>query len=164
MRQIPAGVEGALRLFANIMATPKHRIIKRMKFLRNVPIFSMLDESILEKIAKTLFERFFEYDSYICHEGDHGDELYIIIEGKVDIIKEHKDSSRIIATKSAGDFIGEFAILSNIPRTATLKTNGKTRLFILKASFFREILAQNPEMQSKLLDILVHMILNNEIG
>jgi CRP-like cAMP-binding protein len=148
-----------LRLFANIIAIPKHRIIKRIKFIRNVTIFSMLDESILEKIAKTLFERFFEHGSYICHEGDYGDELYIIIEGGVEIIKESDHSNKIIATKSVGDFIGEFAILCNLPRTAALKTIGKTRLYILKATYFREILSQNPEMQSKLLEILVHMLL-----
>jgi len=161
-RQIPAGIHGALRLFANILATPKHRIIERIKFLKKVPIFFKLNENHLEEIAKSLVEIRVENNSYICHQGDKGHELYIIAEGKVDVIKEeHNAPQKIITTMSAGDFVGEFAILADIPRTASLRAHGDVRLFVMTGASFQQMLTRFPEMVRKILKLLVHTIVSS---
>ena len=61
--------------------------------------------------------------------------------------------------------LGEYKILSDSINELDFVKSKFFQIIVYNSyiAFFREILAQNPEMQSKLLDILVHMILNNEI-
>ena len=71
----------------------------------------------------------------IVEEGESGDSLYLIVEGRVDILKEVPDteerSQLKIATLRTGETFGEMAIIDRLERSATVKATEDTILLIL---------------------------------
>jgi CRP-like cAMP-binding protein len=74
----------------------------------------------------------FEPGKLLCRQGDPGDAAYLIIEGEAEIIAETPDGPIVLATLGANEIVGEMAILSDVPRTATVKA--KDRLVALRIS------------------------------
>ena len=101
-----------------VIAFEKQRVIQALK--RNYMFFSdFTDEEILE-ISKLSSRESFKQDQIICQEGDRGDKIYVIIEGKVRIVQRYKQPGEIeIAVLKEGDCFGEMAVIDNSPRSAT---------------------------------------------
>jgi len=154
-RQLPAGVPGAYRLFANLLALPEARILERIDFLRKIDLFSALTESQLDAVARIMAERWVEADRYICRQGDIGDELYVVYRGEVEVLRESNDQEQVIYLAREGDSLGEMAVLGNIPRTASLRAKGNVQLLVIEGSNFLSLLRQNPDMSIQLLQLLV---------
>lgn len=160
--QLPAGVPGAFRLFANILALPEARIIERIKFLENIPMFSILTKEHLDSVARIMFEQWVENSEYICRQGEEGNELYIIKEGKVEILQKSNGKEQAIFTAGQGACLGELAILGDITRTASLRALGNVQLLVIKGEHFFALLKKYPDISIKMLGLLVERVLNVE--
>jgi CRP-like cAMP-binding protein len=78
------------------------------------------------------------------HEGEHSDEFYLIVAGKVEIVKGYGETTATLATLSAGDFFGEMAIFEQLPRVASAIAVEESVLLVLSALHFRRLIMQNP--------------------
>ena len=72
-----------------------------------------------EKNPFAKFLTHFEQGHVLFHEGDEGEDMYIIQSGSVAIKKRVKDGETTLAVLEKGDFFGEMAILERLPRSAT---------------------------------------------
>jgi hypothetical protein len=158
--QLPAGVPGAFRLFANILALPEARILERIKFLSKIPLFSLLTEEHLESIARIMYEQWVDKDEYVCHQGEEGDEMYVVYRGEVEVIRESGGQKQTVYVAKEGDCIGEMAILGNIPRTATLCPRGKVELLVIKGASFIDLLRTHPDMSIQVIKLLLNRLTN----
>jgi hypothetical protein len=154
-RQLPAGVPGALRLFANILALPEARIQERIEFIRKVNLFSLLSEQQMDAIARIMSERWVSDGAYICRQGEFGDELYIVYQGTVEVIRKTKDLEETLFLAKEGDCLGEMAVLGNIPRTASLRARGDVDLLVIEGTHFHSLLRQHPDMSIHMIKLLV---------
>ncbi|HEX2912078.1 MAG TPA: cyclic nucleotide-binding domain-containing protein [Chloroflexia bacterium] len=154
-RQLPAGVIGAFRQFANILALPAARILERIDFLKKIYLFSTLTEEQLDPISRLVEERWFEDGTYICHKGDPANELYIIYRGAVEILADEENPSSRLALRRAGEWVGELAFLGEIPRTASMRAIGDVELLVLKGDNFVKVLYEYPDMGIRLSKMLV---------
>jgi hypothetical protein len=154
-RQLPAGIPGAFRLFANILALPEARILERIEFLRKVSLFSPLTEEQLDAVARIMSERWITDGAYVCRQGEVGQELYIVYRGELEILREARDQEEFIDVAKEGDCVGELAILGDIPRTASLRAQGNTGLLVIEGPHFLSLLLETPEMSIRLLKLLV---------
>jgi len=154
-RQLPAGIPGAFRLFANILALPEARILERIEFLKKVSLFSPLTEEQLDAVARIMSERWITDGAYVCRQGEVGQELYIVYRGELEILREARDQEEFIDAAKEGDCVGELAILGDIPRTASLRAQGDTRLLVIEGPHFLSLLLETPEMSIRLLKLLV---------
>jgi LmbE family N-acetylglucosaminyl deacetylase len=152
-RQIPAGVPGGIRLFANMLALPVARLLKRLALLQEVELFSFMSEEQLEAVGRTMTERSESDGVFLCHEGDPGTELYIVASGEVDILRER--DGRVIHTAPAGTCIGEMAVLEDRPRTASMRTRGDVELLVLNGEEFQRLIHQHPNMAYRVIQLLV---------
>jgi len=157
-RQLPSGVKGAFQLFANMLAIPAARVLERIKFLKDVALFSFMSEEQLQGVARIMTERWENDGSYLCHQGDEGNELYIIVEGQVEIIDESSGEDQVILTEQPGACIGELAALEIIPRVAAMRAKGETRLLVLQGSDFRSLIHENPDMSQRVIQLLVRKL------
>jgi HEAT repeat protein/ATP/ADP translocase len=131
--------------------------MSRVLFLQKVPIFSSLSPEDLRRVAIISKERLFSPAEIICYEGDPGDELYIIVSGKVQVIAGFTSGSsgRILHVASEGEVLGEMAILEDIPRSATLRAyNTPVRLLTLGEQEFKRILRERPELAIEIIRLL----------
>jgi HEAT repeat protein len=113
-------------------------------FLKRIPLFSSMSLDQLRTIADHLAECHVQAGEEIFHEGDLSYDLYLIVSGKVDIVLPRGDTDRVIATLTSGDFFGEMANFEDRPRSATAVATEPTRLLMLSAERFRQIVLQEP--------------------
>jgi hypothetical protein len=93
----------------------------------------------------------FPAGEYIFHEGDLGTEMYIIQEGKVEIVNRMGEEDRVLAVLEKGDFFGEMSVLEDLPRAASARTLTETRLLQINGSTFDQMLQGNPEIAVRMM-------------
>lgn len=154
-RQLPAGNAGALRLFANLLALPEARVQERMNILRQVDIFEPLSEEELQAIARLVSELWVNPGDIICRKGEQGDSLYIVYSGALEIVD---DNDQVVYCAEAGDYVGELAVLCDIPRTAMMRAQRQSQLLELKRGPVDELLDHHPQMARRFIDVLVRRL------
>jgi hypothetical protein len=153
-RQLAAGVPGAFRLFANLLALPEARIQSRMEHLRSVAVFSPLDDAQLHRVASIARERRLADGEYLAHEGEEGAELYLIEVGALDVLQ----GKRHIRTCVRGEPIGELAALTGHVRTASLRASGETRLLAIRSVDFLELLRSDADIAAEVVQLLARRL------
>lgn len=123
--------------------------------IRNIPLFSGLNEDALEGIIKLATKRTFAKNAVIINEGDETDSLYLISSGKVKIILSDEDGKEIIISiLNAGDFFGELSLIDEEPRSACVVTMDACQFSIITKLDFTRFLHTNPEVTTNLLKVL----------
>jgi MFS family permease len=103
-----------------------------LELLRGIPLLALLPEPILERLARALVRVDAAPGEAFIREGDPGELFYVIQSGTVDVTKE----GRHLASLGPGDFVGEIALLRNIPRTATVTATSAAVLQALDRQHF----------------------------
>ena len=130
-------------------------LLERVVVLRSVPLFADLSPQDLKPIATIATEHRFEDADTIAEQGEPGDEMHIIVDGYVMVIlKEPDGHRRVLAVRSAGDVIGEMAVLTSAPRMASLAAKGSVRLLTIGRREFEAMLRERPETSLALLRVL----------
>src|SRR5258708_11617877 len=107
-RQIPSAVPGAFRLLANLLALPEALLLERVERLRKLSFFSNLSKEQLLAVARIVSERYESAGTYLCRQGDPGQELFIVTKGEVEVVK--KTAAGTVSLKSgSGQVIRELA-------------------------------------------------------
>ncbi len=103
-----------------------------LELLRGVSLLSPLQEPILDRLARALVRIEVAEGDVVIREGDHGDRFYVVESGGVTVSKE----GRFVADVGPGDYVGEIALLRDVPRTATVTANAPTVLQALDREHF----------------------------
>lgn len=93
----------------------------------------------------------FKGGDFIFNEGDLGTEMYIIHEGRIEILKEVESDQRQLAVLEKGDFFGEMSILEDLPRTASAKALCDVKLLLINGATFDQMLRTNPEIAVRMM-------------
>ena len=106
--------------------------------LREVPLFSEMDEQEVAGIREIMEEMKFKAGQVIIREGETGDLFYVITEGRVEvIIRDAAGSDVILHEAGPGDFFGELSMLTNEPRSARIHAvEDVTTLALERDEFF----------------------------
>jgi len=118
--------------------------------LSKIDLFSEFPINSLTELCKSFSSAHYPASSTIIAEGDEGDLFYIIVRGRVEILKRINNRDTRVKILEDGDFFGEIALLSNVPRTATVRTVNPTLLISLKRSHFLKLVGSVPGMHDKL--------------
>jgi len=108
--------------------------------IRHLPFFAPLSAPAIERIMAELVRLDVPAGHVLIREGDPGDLFYVIVEGDVDI----SQAGVQIATRHAGDHVGEIALLRDVPRTATVTASTPLRLLALGRAPFLEAITGHP--------------------
>ena len=114
------------------------------------------------KIDKTTYEkhlRFFNSGDVIFRENQEGSEMFVIVEGRVEIRKSTgPSSSKTLTVLQKGDMFGEMAIIEQMPRSATAVATLPTRVLVLNEKLYESTVATNPDFARKMNRILSERI------
>ena len=130
---------------------PTLTTMERMLFLRKVALFKGLPPVDLKQVAAIGVEQLYLDGEAIVHQGDLGDELFIIISGQVRVMS---GSGVALAIRNAGKYVGEMALLDQAPRSATLLAQGDVRMLCVGKEDFEAILRQRPEVSLAVINVL----------
>ncbi len=112
-----------------------------IKFLKNIYLFKELTNKELEKVLKIAKIEKHPANQTIFKEGDKGDKLYIIIEGKVRITKKIEGiGEEALAILGKGSFFGEMSLIDDFPRSADAIANEPVELLTISREDFDNLL------------------------
>ena len=103
-----------------------------LELLRQVSLLAPLPEPILDRLARALVRVELASGEVVIREGDPGDRFYVVESGGVTVTRE----GRFVANLGPGDYVGEIALLRDVPRTATVTTTAETVLQALDRQHF----------------------------
>jgi CRP-like cAMP-binding protein len=104
-----------------------------------------------EKNPFAKFLTHFNKGHVLFHEGDDGEDMYIVQSGKVAIKKKLKEGEATLAVLEKGDFFGEMAILERLPRSATAEVVEDGDLIVIAGEIFGDMIKANPEIAVRML-------------
>lgn len=124
-------------------------------YIRDVPLLARLLDEDLSSLAARGKARRYAAGAAIFHEGEPGDALYVVVDGRVRISRTSGSGAEAtLALVGQGDCFGEFALLDSRPRSATATAMQVTRTFVVARDDFREWIRQRPDASLALLETL----------
>jgi predicted acylesterase/phospholipase RssA/CRP-like cAMP-binding protein len=118
-------------------------------------LFGHIDEAMLHDLQDKLEWRRLDCGQVLCRQGEPGDEMYIVVQGRLRFAVEEADGPRDLGEVGAGESVGEFALLaeSGTPeslRSATVYATRLTDVVVLTRQIFESLLCQYPQALLKL--------------
>ena len=127
---------------------------RKVQALKGAPLFEGLSRKELAQLARVSEDLEVEPGTVLCKEGDIGHEFFVIIDGKVKITRK----GRRVSVRGGGDFVGEIALIEDVPRTATVTAETPVRLFVLTRKDFRHLLDEQPSVERKVMRALARRL------
>ena len=122
----------------------------KIELLKRVPLFENCSKSELAAIARVADEISVPAGRDLTKEGAPGREFVVLVEGAAEVRRK----GTVINQLGDGDFLGEIALVADVPRTATVTTTWPSRLLLLTDRAFRSLLRESPSLQTKVLSAL----------
>ena len=131
--------------------------------LRQVWLFSGLDEQQLEAVSGFTFQKSFGPGELIVEEGRTGNGMYAIISGNVEAVKAlGTEQERTVNRLGTGEVFGEMALLGEWPRTASVRAVDEVECLGIDRWVFLTQLERHPQVGIKLLQILAQKLRDSD--
>ncbi len=111
-------------------------------------------DALLEGRTVSIHKRFLAGE-VLMKEGDHGDEAYVIVSGEVEVLKTIRGQDVAVVTLREGDTVGEMAMISNAPRSATVRATRNTDVVVITEDLITQGLAKLPPWMGKTVEAVV---------
>ena len=119
----------------------------KVELLKKVPLFAGCSKSELRELARTADELDVREGTVLTREGRPGREFFVLIDGTARVTKKGKK----IADLGPGDWLGEIALITDSPRTATATTTSAVDLLVITDRRFRSVVETMPSIALKVL-------------
>ena len=131
-----------------------HETESRMEALRRIPLFRHLTYKEQTAILSIASSRSFEPEEEIVEEGDVGDELFVVVKGRVSVEKDGME----IAELTTGGHFGEMGLIDNAPRSATVRALEPTRVVVIGRGDLMGLMKRESVLAVKLLWSFVQVL------
>jgi CRP-like cAMP-binding protein len=120
--------------------------------LAGVEFLEALTSEQVERLASEARIVPFPKGGTVVHQGDEGDSLFLVVEGRVEVSVEPPGGGPMqrLATLGASDYFGEMSLLTGAPRSATIRAVEETRLVELRKEALRPLLVADPTVLERL--------------
>ncbi|MGC8964997.1 MAG: Crp/Fnr family transcriptional regulator [Brevinematia bacterium] len=95
--------------------------------------------------------KIYDEGKVIFNEGDYGKEMFIIVEGKVKIVKKVGNIEKVLMVLDKGDFFGEMALVEDKPRSASAIALTTCKLIVIDKNLLKSLIMRNPEFAYKMI-------------
>jgi PPM family protein phosphatase len=128
-------------------AARARRLALKRDVLAGMPLFARLTERELLRVMQAVEVRAYNDGEVVIREGDRGDELFIVLEGRVRVSR----GEATLTDLGPGEHVGEMALIRSAPRSATVTAVGSAELIAIRRADFFEILRKEHEVAVKML-------------
>jgi CRP-like cAMP-binding protein len=126
----------------------------KVELLKKVPLFSKLNKQGLQQVAQIADELDLPAGKEMATEGDRGREFFVLLNGEAEVTKQ---GSRINTMKK-GDFFGEIALVTKMPRTATVTATSDVDVLVITERDFDVLLKKTPEIGRSIAEALAERV------
>jgi small-conductance mechanosensitive channel/CRP-like cAMP-binding protein len=114
--------------------------------LSHIELFRGMDDGDLRELASSLVALDFTPSEVLVRQGEEGSDMFVIIEGAVEVLADADGREVRVATMQAGDYFGEMSLLTGDPRTATVRATTKGRLWRIPREGMARVLTGDAPM------------------
>jgi CRP/FNR family cyclic AMP-dependent transcriptional regulator len=123
-----------------------------LSLLRQIPLFGGLEPAEIQAIEASSRRKRYPKGSIIFYEGDPGDCLLIIIDGRVKVsLLGDEGQETLIRILGHGEFLGEIALVDEAPRSATVIALERTEVMEVRREAFLKIVSKRPAIALKVM-------------
>jgi CRP-like cAMP-binding protein len=122
--------------------------------LRRIPLFANVEPTKLKLLAFTSDRVTFSKGQELFHQGDPGDNAYVILKGSADVLVDTPHGVISVAKLERNAFVGDISILCDVPRTATVKALSDLETLKILKDQFLHLLAEFPEIAVEVMRVL----------
>jgi len=133
---------------------------EEVELLRRVPLFADIEPAKLKLIAFTSERVIFDPEEYVFHQGDMGDAAYIIMDGDADVLIDGPGGARAVARVGRNEFVGEIAILCDVPRTASIRARSRVTTLRISKDLFLRLMTDFPKMSLTIMRVIAQRLEN----
>jgi len=126
----------------------------KVELLKRVPLFSKLDKKALEDVAHIADEIDLPAGKEMATEGDRGREFFVLLKGEADVTR----GGEKINTMKEGDFFGEIALVTKMPRTATVTATSDVDVLVITERAFDSLLKKSPTIGRNVAEALAERV------
>lgn len=143
-------------LAVDVGVTPREaEQAQTVEALKRVPLFSSLDQEQIERVARVARRQRYARDEVIFYQGDSGNTFYVILSGQVKVIVSSPDGQEaILVMLDAGESFGEFSLLDEQPRSATIEAILPTEVLAFRKDEFHRLIQDYPDIALGLLRVM----------
>src|SRR5919197_2478858 len=116
----------------------------RAEFLRGVPLFAGLSEAMRDEIAARSTWTHLPAGEWLFRKGEVGDSLYLVASGRLEVVIE-QPATEVVRLLGRHDVVGELALLTEAPRSASVRARRDSKLLRVTEAQFSELLRAEPE-------------------
>lgn len=131
-------------------------------FLQQLPLFKDISADDLDRLYTKAEPVVVQPGQIVMAEGDPGDALYILLDGQLEITKQVGQRTVLLAICTGGEFIGEMALLTQAPRSATVRATRASRLLRISQAVFQEVLVSSSQATLAVLHAMTARLQNLE--
>ncbi|MCF8104486.1 MAG: cyclic nucleotide-binding domain-containing protein [Desulfohalobiaceae bacterium] len=132
----------------------------KILLLKKIAIFSDLTVSELGAIAAVTEEKDYPQGEIVIKEGEQGEQVFLIIAGEVEVVKQQRDKEIRLDTMEVGNYFGEMALFEEARRSATIRTKRPSRFLVLHKQEFNELVREYPRIALQICTALSHRLRN----
>ncbi len=129
---------------AQAPAMESHRPESIADFLAQVPLFAELEPTLRETVCAGAHTIHLDADRWLFHEGDPGDALYVVRAGRLVVTDERTGAT--LRELGRGDAVGELGLLTNLPRSASVRAVRASELVVVGKDEFERLLSASPAL------------------
>ena len=144
--------------FANKPSDGNVDLYDLVAMLTQIPLFAGIDRSKLKLLAFTSERTNYEAGQTVFRQGEAGNKAYVILGGTADVILESPASENIVAQLGRNQVFGEMALLSNMPRTTTIRARNALTLLVLSHDVFMRLVEENSDIALSMTRILAERL------
>lgn len=122
----------------------------KTKAIAKVPLFARCSKRELQRVAGIADELDLPVGTELTREGSVGREFFVLLGGSAEV----RTGGRKRSVLGPGEFLGEIALVSRRPRTATVTAATPVHVLVIRDQEFRGLLASSPAIQVKVLEAL----------
>ena len=127
--------------------------------LRNVPLFSGLDESELQRLSQVAVRRRAGRNEQVVRAGEDAESLIVLLTGRAKVTNFDEEGREIIlAWLGPGEFFGEMGLIDGSPRSASVVAVEPCELLTIGKTEFQRCMQDNFQVAQKLMQILVRRL------
>jgi CRP/FNR family transcriptional regulator, cyclic AMP receptor protein len=120
--------------------------------LGKIQLFSGIKPEGLRRVASICSEETYRLGDVVFREGDEGDKLYMLLEGKIRISREVSGmGEEALAVLGPGQAFGEMALIDDFPRSADARVHERCRLLVLSKDALEDLLFLDKDLAYEIL-------------
>lgn len=117
----------------------------KAELIRSIPLFAECTEDELARVGSIADEIDLDAGRRLAKESAPGQEFVVVVEGTAEV----RRGDEVINTIGPGDFVGEIAIVTGQPRTASVIATSTVHALVIESHAFQRLLAESPEIRAK---------------